>query len=127
MLRRRRAAGRDRRGGTRSVGAGRGHGDFDPAHALAHLGADLEELEPDGAAGGGRELGVAQANAAQRLEQNIGEGREPQPELVGADGRRGRAIGKEIELLLLDPVLDVAPGAVDALIQGARVDRGGRK
>ena len=23
------------------VGAGRGHGDFDPAHALAHLGADL--------------------------------------------------------------------------------------
>ena len=73
------------------------------------------------------DLGVAQADAAQRLEQNIGEGREPQPELVGADGRRGRAIGKEIELLLLDPVLDVAPGAVDALIQGARVDRGGRK
>ena len=70
------------------VRAGRRHGDLDAAHAFAHLGADLQELEPDGAAGGGRELGVAQTDAAQRREQHIGEGREPQPELVGAHGGR---------------------------------------
>ena len=88
-----------------------------------HLGADLQELEPDGAAGRGRELGVAQAGAAQRVEQDIGERREPQPELIGAHGRGGRPIGKEIERLLLDPVFHVAPSAVDVLLKGAGIDR----
>ena len=83
----------------------------------------FKQLEADGAAGGAGELGVAQADPAQRLEQDIGEGREPQPELVGAHGRRRRAIGEQVELLLLDPVLDLAAGAVDVLVQGARVDR----
>ena len=79
------------------VRAGRGHGDLDPAHALAHLGADLQELEPDRAAGGAGELGVAQTDAAQSFEQHIGKGRKPQPELVGAHGRRGGAIGEQVE------------------------------
>jgi hypothetical protein len=47
----------------------RGHGVLDAAHAAAHLGGDLQELEPDGAKGGDRKLGVAQA--------------EPEPQLVG--------------------------------------------
>jgi hypothetical protein len=59
------------------VGAGGGHRDLDPAHAFADLGADLQQLEPDGAAGGAGELGVAQADAAQSIEQDIGKGREP--------------------------------------------------
>jgi hypothetical protein len=109
------------------VRAGGGHGNLDPAHALANLGADFQEPEPDGAAGGIGQLRVAQADAAQRREQNIGERRESQPELVGAQGRRRRAIGEQVELLLLDPVLDVAAGAVDVLVHGARVDRGGRQ
>ena len=79
-------------------------------------------MVPQVAAG---ELGVAQADAAQRLEQHIGEGREPQPELVGAHGGRRGAVGEQIELLLLDPVLHLAAGAVDVLVQGARVDRAG--
>ena len=32
--------------------AGRGHGDLDPADADPDLGADLEQLEPNGARGG---------------------------------------------------------------------------
>jgi selenocysteine lyase/cysteine desulfurase len=47
-----------------TVWAGRGHGDLDAAHAEPHLGADLQELEPDGAAGGGGELGVPEADPA---------------------------------------------------------------
>ena len=35
------------------VGAGGGHRDLDATHADADLGADLEELEPDRATGGG--------------------------------------------------------------------------
>jgi hypothetical protein len=50
------------------VGAGRGHGDLDAAHAAAHLGADLE---PDGAAGCSGELDVPEPDPPQRLEQDI--------------------------------------------------------
>jgi len=90
------------------VGERRGHGDFDPAHAFAHLGADLHQLEPDGAAGRGGELGVTQTDPPERLEQDVSEGRELQPELVGAQGPGRRAIGEQIELLLVDPILDLA-------------------
>jgi hypothetical protein len=38
-------------------------------------------------AGGGGELGVGKADAAQRAEQDIGHGSEPQAQLVGAHGR----------------------------------------
>jgi len=41
------------------------------------MGTDLQELEPDGAAGGARELGVAKADPAERLEQDVSEGCEP--------------------------------------------------
>ena len=107
------------------VGAGRGHRDLDPAHAAPHLGADLQQLEPDGAAGRGGELGVAQADAPERLEQHISEGREPQPELVGAYGCGRGARSEEIELLLLDPVLHLTAGAVDVLVEGTGGDRAG--
>jgi transposase len=61
-----------------------------------------------GAAGGGRELRVPQADPPERLEQDIGEGREPQAQLVGAHGRRGGAIGEQVELLLLDNEMDAS-------------------
>ena len=104
--------------------AGRGHGDLDPAHAAADLGADLQELQTDGTAGGGGELGEPEPDPPERLEQDVGEGREPQPELVGAHGGGGGATGEQVELLLLDPVLDLAAGAVDVLVEGAGVDLG---
>jgi hypothetical protein len=58
--------------------------------------------------------------------------------MVAADVRSAkRSLGRRVgergpnpvsaAKLLLDPDLDVAPGAVDVLVQGARVDRGGRK
>jgi hypothetical protein len=95
---------------------------LDPAHAYPDVGADLKELEPDGAARRDGKLGVPEPDPTQRLEQHIGEGREPQPELVGTHGRRRRAVGEQIELLLLNPILDLAAGAVHVLVQGARVD-----
>ena len=65
-----------------------------------------------------------QADPAQRLEQHVGERGEPQAQLVGAHGRGRGAIGEQVELLLLDPVLHLAAGAVDLLVEGAGVDLG---
>ena len=83
--------------------------------------SSLSRMVPQVAVG---ELGVAQADAAQRLEQHVGHRGEPQPQLVGAHGRGRGAIGEQVELLLLDPVLHLAAGAVDLLVEGAGVDRG---
>lgn len=64
----------------RGVRVRRGHGDADPADADPGLGTDLQQLESQGAAGGGGQPGVGEAEAAERGEQDVSEGREPQPE-----------------------------------------------
>ena len=71
------------------------------------------------------ELGEPEPNPPERLDQDVGEGREPEPELVGAHGGGRRAIGEQVELLLLDAVFDLAAGAVDVLVEGPSVDLGG--
>ena len=122
VMRARRAPGRRLRGGLRrgpSLGGrtSRRHGDLDAADADANERADLEQLETDGAAGGLGERGIVQADAAQGAQQHIGHRVEPQAQLVGAHrGGRG-AVRIEIELALLDPVLHLAAGAVDLLVE----------
>ena len=98
-------------------GTARRHRNFDAADAHAHESADLEQLETNGAAGGFGELRVMKSDAAQGAEQHVGHRGEPQAQLI-CSHRGGRcAIGIEIELTLLDPVLHVAAGAVDFLIE----------
>lgn len=50
---------------------GRRHRDFDAADADAHECADLEQLEPNGAAGRPRELGIVETDAAQGSHQDV--------------------------------------------------------
>jgi hypothetical protein len=45
-------------------GTGGGHGEFDPSDTDPHQGADFQQFQPDRSAGGLRELGVGEANAA---------------------------------------------------------------
>ena len=104
---------------------GRGHGQLDAPHADPDLGADLEQLEADGAAGGLGELGVAEADAAQGAEQHIGHRGEPQAELVGAHGGGRRAVGEEVALALLDAVFHLAASAVDLFVEVAGAGLGG--
>ena len=81
--------------------------------------AIFNELEADRAAGGAGELGVCEADAAQRAQEDIGNGGEPQAQLVGAH-RLGRgAVGIKIELALLDAVFHFAAGAIDLLVEVA--------
>src|SRR5512132_3313305 len=99
------------------VGTGSSHGDVDAADREADLGADFEELRADRAAGGGREPGMGQADPAQRAYQHVGERREPKAQLVGAHRRGAGAVGEEIELALLDPVLHVAASAIQLFVE----------
>ena len=81
---------------------------------IAHERADLEQLETKGCG----ELVLANCVCLRpmrrkALQENVGEGGKPQPQLIGAHGRRRGAVGKQVGLAFLDPVLHVATGAVD--------------
>ncbi len=54
------------------------------------------------------------------MQQHVGERREVQPQLIGPHHRRARAIREQPQLLLLDTILHLATGAVDALVQPLR-------
>ena len=97
------------------------HCDLDPPYADPHQRAEFQQPEPDGAAGGIGELRVGQSDAAQRAEQHIGHRGEPQAKLVGPHGGSRSAVGEQIELTLLDPVLHLATCAVDLLIEASPV------
>ena len=108
---------------------GRGEGHFDAAHADLDQRADLQELQADRAAGGLGELGVGEADAAQRAEQDVGHRGEPQAQLVGPHGRRRGAVGEQIGLAFLDAVLHLAARAVEVFVerlarQPSRLQRG---
>ena len=51
-------------------GKARGHGELDPPDATTDQGTDLQQLQPDGAAGGIGKLGVAERDPAQLAEQH---------------------------------------------------------
>ena len=76
--------------------------------------SSLRRMVPQVACG---EVGIVEPDPAQGAQQDIGHRIEPQAQLVGAHrGRRG-AIRIEVELALLDPVLHLATGAVDLLVE----------
>src|ERR1700741_2801606 len=99
---------------------GGSHGDLDASHADTNQGTEFQQLEADGAAGGLGELRMRQPDATERAEQHISHGREPEAELMGTHGGSRGAVGEQIELALLDPVLHLATGAVDHLVEVLR-------
>lgn len=58
-----------------------------------------------------------EAEAAQGADQEIGKGGKPKPQLIGAHGVGTGAVGLEVELKFLDPVLHVAACAVEVLVK----------
>ena len=67
-------------------GITRSHGDLDPALGYFHPCANLQQLEAEGAAGGPGQICALQGDAAQGTDQDLGQGREPEAQLVGAQG-----------------------------------------
>ncbi len=97
------------------VRTSRGDGEVDAAHTGSLLRPELQQLEANGRDGGIGELAVAQTDAAQGIDENIGHGRERHTQLIGLHGGRRGAIGEQFELLA-NAVLRLAAGAVELLV-----------
>ena len=79
-------------------------------------------MKSDGAGAGLGEAALAQSDAPEGFDEDIGEGGEPEAELV-CTHRPGRGpIGEEIELLFFDSILHIAACAVEPLVEGAGPD-----
>ena len=79
--------------------------------------APILELEPDGAAGRLGEVGIVEPDTAQSTQQDISHRVERQAQLVGPHGgRRGRSASRS-SWHSFDPVLHLAAGAVDLLVE----------
>src|SRR6476660_5371407 len=102
------------------VRTSRRDGEVDPAHAGSLLRPELQQLEANGRDGGIGELAMAQTDAAQGIDENIGHGRERHTQLIGLHGGRRGTIGEQLELLT-NTVLGLAAGAVELLIETARI------
>ena len=99
------------------------HGDLDPADRDGDPGTDLEESEPARS-----RSGAGHPAAVKRLtecgEEDRREGGEEEAELVGGEAGGRGPVREEIQLLLLDRVLHVAPRAVvEALVDGPGPER----
>src|SRR5215471_2489213 len=93
------------------------------ARTDAHAGAELEQLEADGCDRGIGKLGVAQRDAAHCIDQDVGDRRKPQTQLIGRHRGRGGAIGPQLELLT-DAVFGLAARAVEVFVERAGVAGG---
>lgn len=99
------------------VRAGAAHQDADAACIADDHRADLQQLEPYSIRARLGQCSVLQCSAPQPLEQGVGQARQQLPELVRPPTMAGGATGKQVLLLVLDPVLHIAPGTVDLVVQ----------
>ena len=81
-------------------------------HAPDDASRDFEQMETDRANGRGRQACARQDRTTEVGEQQEGDAVELQAEGVGAEAMTAEAIGVDIELELLDPVLRGAAGVV---------------
>ena len=75
------------------------------------------QQEPDAVRAGRSERRVPKCQAAQPLDQGIGRNRQQLPERVGPEAVTGRPVGKEVQLLVLEAVLQVAACAVHPIVE----------
>ena len=77
----------------------------------------FNELQADGAALGLGELGVGQAEAAQRVDQHVGHDENHSRSWLARIVAVLGAVGEQLELLFLDAVLHLATRAVELLVE----------
>lgn len=104
-----------------SIGAAFGEGDPHFAGGDADLGTDFQEFHADRVALGSGQFGVFQAQAFQSDHQCVGDGREPQSQLIRSHRGGAGAVGEEEQLLFFDSVFHFAAAAVFVFVDGASV------
>src|SRR5690606_21128670 len=85
-------------------GMERAHGELHSPYTDRDNGADLQQLQSDRPGCRHCQLRPLQSQPAQRLNEHIGEGGEPEPELVRAETVTGSPVGEEFELSVLENV-----------------------
>lgn len=97
------------------------------ARTIAHDdGADLQKFETDGGGLRPAQFGAVQSDAPDSFQEHVGRGGKQQSQLVGPPTVAARPVGKEPELLFLDPVFHLAAGAVNVVVDGLGVAWEGR-
>ena len=96
----------------------------DAGGPLDDAGADLEQVLPEGCELGPGERHPAGRGIAQGEHQPVGRGVQDEAELVGERALAGGPVGGELDLVLLDKVLGLSAGAVQAFVEMACVSRG---
>ncbi len=96
-------------------GAWQGH--LDAGDHLGDAGGDFDQTQPDRV-----ELRLApergaRGQGAQAQQQPIGGGVDHQAELVGGGLAAGGAVGSEVQLVRLDQIFGLSPGAVELFVQ----------
>ena len=114
--RRQRSDTTGQRGEADLVGIGGRQGDLDPGDQLGDAAGHLDQAETDRI-----ELGVAPervpgSQTAQAQQQPISRRMDQQAELVGRRPGAGGAVGGEVQLVRLDQVFSLSPGAIELLI-----------
>ena len=101
----------------RLIGIGRRQGDLDAGFEFLDAYGDFEEGPAQGFEGRLAPARTPRRGLAQAVQQPVGAGMQEEPELVGLPTMARRTVGFRIELVILDHVLNPAPGAVDFLVQ----------
>ena len=88
-----------------------------PPDTDPNLPPNLQQFEADRLALRLRPRGPLQSDTPQRVQQVIGHRGEPQPQLIALDEVRRGPIGKQLQLLFLDPILRLPSRAIQLLVQ----------
>ena len=104
-------------GDQRLVGTGGGEREPDTGGGLAHAGGQLDQAQLQRGEAGALQPAGRRDGVAQEPQQPVGPGVQDQPQLVGIGAGAGGAVGVELRLVLLDPVLGLSALAVDELVE----------
>ena len=99
------------------AGRGVGQGELDASHGVDDFGAELQKFQANGIGDGFGQRRLFQGDAADSVDEDIGESGKEQAELVGFVGVRAHAIGEQIELAVLDAVFHVAAWAIGVFVE----------
>jgi hypothetical protein len=86
-----------------------------------YSGGDLEQPQADRVDAPASLSGPLESQTTKAIDQDVGEGRHQQSELIGHELGATGPIGEQAKLLLLDPILHLTPHAVHRLIKLPRI------
>lgn len=95
------------------------------AHADLYAHGYIEELEANLSDGGSFKCSTLEHTGTETVHQQMGDGAQPEPQLVARHPTGAGAVGEEVHLLLLDSVLHFPALAVEVFVRGSGLESAG--